>query len=60
MIEESSGFLYDIKHPHNVLPRFSIQFGGEEHSSLIYEKLLPQYCASRPHLKMLDTKAEGE
>ena len=60
MIKDPSGCLYDVEHDCNVLARLSMQFDGEEHRSLIYEKLLPQYCASCPHLKLLETKAEGE
>jgi len=59
MIEEIPNYcLYDIEHPCNVLTRLSIEFNGEEHLSLIYEKLLPQYCQSCPHLKKLEKNKE--
>lgn len=60
MVEILSDCLFDVEHECNVLTRLSIEFEGEEHRTLVYEKLLPMYCKVCPHLKQLESKSEED
>ena len=58
MAEMLSVCVYSEDHNCNVLTRLSIEFEGDEHSSLIYGTLLPQYCLTCPHLKKSEKNEE--
>lgn len=53
--EGTKNCVYDDEKTCNALKLLTIEFKEPEHRSLVYGTLLPAYCTSCPHLKLLES-----